>query len=592
MLQANPTQGANSLDLYIKKIHSVFEMHEVAYGAPEHLPAFVAKLRNDRHLAMDFWALTAAISRNEGDSFSNEQMLNVIVRGTTGKDTAEVRESDEETKHAVEDLYRLLSGEDIDNPLAEPEEPWPPQQQVQQPQRTEVPAQHAQRKHSVVPLFSRIHSIEISKEDAAEPPADELAEEPAIEEAISPELSASPVPEEENETLHENEVPHNAQWLRETDLRDDLPSAASPTLSRKALDEALLQLERNSRLLKRHLERIDRRMSRLEPRLQELAEKASSNPNDYEDPVPAYLPHENDLTFDSSPHRARSHGKNPRLVLLADDVDDDRAGPVPLENYAPQTGRGIGKYGWFALLLLLGGGVFVAQHWFGATLRREFVPRLEQTFHKASDQFANDVTNILSIIGQHKKNESNPNSGSVSSTNTASSTANTNSSPAPAPAPTQQSQPAEASDSTPAPSSPAQPSFSIVPFSATADSRSSRTGRSSENSDYVSPSSTADLAGSPVPVPSSVMQENLVTSRVPAYPEAAKADGVEGPVVMQALISKYGTVDRLHVIQGDPILRGAASEAVSKWHYRPYTVNGRPVEVATTVKVEFKLPRR
>jgi len=88
------------------------------------------------------------------------------------------------------------------------------------------------------------------------------------------------------------------------------------------------------------------------------------------------------------------------------------------------------------------------------------------------------------------------------------------------------------------------------------------------------------------------MQENLVTSRVPAYPEAAKVDGVEGPVVMQALISKNGTVDRLHVIQGDPLLHTAASEAVSKWHYRPYTVNGRPVEVATTVKVEFRLPRR
>ena len=83
-----------------------------------------------------------------------------------------------------------------------------------------------------------------------------------------------------------------------------------------------------------------------------------------------------------------------------------------------------------------------------------------------------------------------------------------------------------------------------------------------------------------------------MTSRIPAYPQAAKAEGVEGWVVMQAIISKNGTVDQLHVIQGDPLLRAAASDAVSRWHYRPYTVNGRPVDVATIVKVEFKLPRR
>ncbi len=588
MSQANPTQGANSLDLYIKKIHSVFEMHEVAYGSPEDLLPFVAKLRADRHLAMDFWALTAAISRNEGDAFSNEQMLNVIVRGTTGKDATEVRESGDESKQAADNLSRLLSGEDIDNPLAAPEEPWPPQRVEDSPLTESAP--RAQKKHAAVPLLSRIHSVEISKEISPEP----LADEPAFEEKASPELSAATIPEQDA-ALQEQDTPHNAPWLRETDLKDDLPSAASPTLSRKALDDALVQLERNSRMLKRHLEAIDRRMSRLEPRLQELASKASSNPNDYDDPVPAYLPQDPDLTFDSSPHRARNRGKNPRLVLLADDADDDgRAYPVPLENYA-QAAKGIGRYGWFALLLLLGGGIFVARYWFGSAFKEEFIPRLEQTFHRTSDQFANEVTHIRSIIGRHEKNDPNSASGSLNSANAASSKPSTNSSPVPAPASAAQSQPAETAGNS---QSSASPLFTITPFSAAtppadsrADSRASRSGRS-ENSDYISPSSTADLSESPIPVPSSVMQDNLVTSRVPAYPEAAKADGIEGPVVMQALISKYGTVDRLHVIQGDPVLRNAASEAVSKWHYRPYTVNGHPVEVATTVKVEFKLPRR
>jgi len=90
----------------------------------------------------------------------------------------------------------------------------------------------------------------------------------------------------------------------------------------------------------------------------------------------------------------------------------------------------------------------------------------------------------------------------------------------------------------------------------------------------------------------SVMDENLIVQRVPAYPEVAKMSRVEGNVVMQALISKEGTVKRVHVMEGDSRLRSAAEEAVFKWRYRPYVLHGRPVEVATTVTVNFNLDRR
>jgi TonB family protein len=92
-----------------------------------------------------------------------------------------------------------------------------------------------------------------------------------------------------------------------------------------------------------------------------------------------------------------------------------------------------------------------------------------------------------------------------------------------------------------------------------------------------------------VKVSASVMEDNLVTSRVPAYPEAAKAEGIQGPVVMEAVISKSGTVDHVRVIEGDHQLRSAAEEAVLKWRYRPYLVNGQPVDVATQVRVDFRL---
>jgi TonB family protein len=103
--------------------------------------------------------------------------------------------------------------------------------------------------------------------------------------------------------------------------------------------------------------------------------------------------------------------------------------------------------------------------------------------------------------------------------------------------------------------------------------------------------SSIETAGA-IKVNPSVMDENLIVQRVPAYPEGAKISGVEGDVVMQALISKEGTVKRVHVTEGDSRLRSAAEEAVYKWRYRPYVLNGRPVEVATTVTVNFNLDRR
>ena len=71
-------------------------------------------------------------------------------------------------------------------------------------------------------------------------------------------------------------------------------------------------------------------------------------------------------------------------------------------------------------------------------------------------------------------------------------------------------------------------------------------------------------------------------SRVPAYPEAARASHAEGQVVMQVVVNKDGTVGHIRVLEGDPALRPAASESVSKWRYRPYTVNGELVDVLTT----------
>jgi len=59
--------------------------------------------------------------------------------------------------------------------------------------------------------------------------------------------------------------------------------------------------------------------------------------------------------------------------------------------------------------------------------------------------------------------------------------------------------------------------------------------------------------------------------------------------VLQAVISKQGTIENLRVLTGHPILVPAAIEAVRQWRYRPYILNNEPVEVETQITVNFSL---
>jgi periplasmic protein TonB len=91
-------------------------------------------------------------------------------------------------------------------------------------------------------------------------------------------------------------------------------------------------------------------------------------------------------------------------------------------------------------------------------------------------------------------------------------------------------------------------------------------------------------------LPVSVMMEGMLLRRVqPVYPEAARKMRVQGPVVLQAIISKEGRIEHLQVVSGHPFLVKAAAEAVQQWRYRPYVLNGEAVEVETLVTVNFVL---
>lgn len=88
---------------------------------------------------------------------------------------------------------------------------------------------------------------------------------------------------------------------------------------------------------------------------------------------------------------------------------------------------------------------------------------------------------------------------------------------------------------------------------------------------------------------SHISEGNLVHKVQPAYPALARAARIEGTVLLQAVISKQGTIERLRVVSGHPMLASAAIDAVSQWRYRPYVLNNEPVEVETQITVNFSL---
>ncbi len=108
------------------------------------------------------------------------------------------------------------------------------------------------------------------------------------------------------------------------------------------------------------------------------------------------------------------------------------------------------------------------------------------------------------------------------------------------------------------------------------------------------------ISSTPVAVPkiatpqrvrvSSGVSQGLLVRRVnPTYPPLARQARIQGVVVLQAQISKDGSIENLQLISGHPMLAPAAIEAVKQWKYKPYLLNGEPVEVDTQVQVNFTL---
>ncbi|HEU5334809.1 MAG TPA: TonB family protein [Terriglobales bacterium] len=86
------------------------------------------------------------------------------------------------------------------------------------------------------------------------------------------------------------------------------------------------------------------------------------------------------------------------------------------------------------------------------------------------------------------------------------------------------------------------------------------------------------------------VSQGLLIHRVqPMYPPLARQARIQGSVILQAEISKDGSIENLRLISGHPMLAPAAIEAVKQWRYKPYFLNGEPVAVETQITVNFTL---
>jgi TonB family protein len=556
------------LTLFVRKFRSLCDMHSVRFGTQDNFGAFVRQVVEDKKFAMDFWAFVSKFSSREGGELSDEQMLNVIVQEIAACD---MTAADESLKQQIDLLRRMLAGEDIQSSVVHDQTHEdtrdtfiPPVESPVQPRFSVAPpaeAPSAQMFSDPSPSPKQAEKTQRAFESIAPPSP---IPEPAIR-------AKDPIDQRENQTT-KNPPPDP---LHDSDLQTE-----QAVLMQHQLDEALSRLELNSLELKLHLDNIDSRMSRMEPHLEELAAKVLAARESIgrrptmPEPVRELPPTENQRHIQESVGRAVERS---RLVLEPPPVplntvveDDDPSIPIPLENY-PQR-RFNRSLGLFAALLLIGVvGSFALHRQYGASLWHDFGSSLQEKYASARQELRDAMkghTTDAAVSAEQSKSDDSSGSSPVQPE------------PAPSvaavPGPYDNAKPAKQSDDTPAEAHPKHKTHLV--------------GTSPERALASSTDASVDSAlEAPVAVAPAVMEENLVVSRVPAYPDVARADRIEGPVVMQAIISKSGTVGHLHVIQGDPLLRSAASEAVSKWRYRPYTVNGKPVEVATTVTVDFKL---
>jgi protein TonB len=117
-------------------------------------------------------------------------------------------------------------------------------------------------------------------------------------------------------------------------------------------------------------------------------------------------------------------------------------------------------------------------------------------------------------------------------------------------------------------------------------------GASSESglSSLTAPSIRSQPSLVKVNISQGVSQGLLIKRVQPVYPQNGLAMHLQGAVLLSAMIDKEGKIVNLKVLKGDAVLARAAMDAVRQWRYKPYYLDGVPVDIETQITVNFRLP--
>jgi len=103
------------------------------------------------------------------------------------------------------------------------------------------------------------------------------------------------------------------------------------------------------------------------------------------------------------------------------------------------------------------------------------------------------------------------------------------------------------------------------------------------------PEKVTPMGPTRIRVGGNVQAANLIKKETPIYPPTAKQARIQGVVRFTVTIAKDGTVQDIQLVSGHPLLVPSAQAAVWQWQYKPILLNGQPVEVVTTVDVNYTL---
>lgn len=620
-----------------KRIQSLCDMHQISFGAPGDLKVLVHSLREDRHFAMDFWAMVGDMSARERGTLDDEEMIGAIVEGSTGLKLESLPQEDKKT---TDELRQLLAGVDVEAPvlpdaISEPEDTLLEQRVAARARavapktetnttKTEHEGPISQARVSIADALLRleetsrelreqlvvIEQIKAEQAQAEQAVSRQSAKATEIHEPLQESELIEPEPEE---PVIRYEAPSgdNSEPIKQATETPIEPVIASvqeplapptpvwPSAPPEPPAGVFVQAVTEPAELEREEPEIRRAASAIQtakpmeqvtapaqeppgPRTQiwpsappeSLAPPFAQAGEEPARPAPVVKATGASQVSEREIFAPRPAHTLSRRGLAPQEIDDDPSIVVPLSDYVETHGRnGVVVATIIVLLLVFAGSIWFAlnrghaQKWIS-----DFKPAFENKLQLFRQEW-HDVTG--------KGSTQKPDAAQQSATSRT-----TAAPPPPVRAAVQKPMPpvqANTADSKLQQKPPQKPETRPT-------SSRTKTPVPSERA-AVTPTVTRETPSAmergAVKVPSSTMEGYLVSSRVPAYPEAAKAMGLGGAVVMVAVISKSGIVEQVRVLQGDPRLRAAAEDAVKKWRYKPYLLNGRPVEVATQVRVAF-----